>query len=584
MKLTSDQITSLKDLLEIDQSTTKRRISCPIHDDSTASSDIDFASQDFHCWGCKERLSLYELVIKMGQNGFDVDDIIEIEDEDQLSEETIEIKSEYVSYEDLLKLLSQVKNNRVKGFISFNKPFDPNFFNDRLKNFILSRCIEQQTYLDNLYKIEIEKDIKSVFYGYIKFYTDENNFVARLFIKELEFLGRPKYRNSDKFEKKLFGLDKCNQDEDRLLVEGLFDFLTLKQIGFTNVICTFGSEVKEEILFSLRNIEGTNFLMFDGDLAGLKASTKIQGFAAKYNIPIINLEFPAKKLKIKDSNEALMKQKSKELKEWILSQLETFSSNDVPFVRALLSGNTPPMKVYTSGLPTLDGFLSGGFSEGVHAIAAMPGAGKTAFCCYLTNHFFFNLGAKVLYATYEISRRQIWARLISAYSQHTWVDIEKDPNIVTGNDKELAEKMATSVRVLANKDINSVIKAMDNFDIMILDYLQVMPKPEGMEDRSAINYIMTKLAEFTATTGKIVLLVNSIPRNVYGKETLAMKESGNIDFAIATAIILSKINENSIKLSLVKSRRGVFPKSLTLRCDLSHGHFIDDGDSMMVDE
>ena len=93
----------------------------------------------------------------------------------------------------------------------------------------------------------------------------------------------PKYINSK--ESKIFhkgqifyGLNESarylRQDSFALLVEGYTDFLALWQSGFKNTTATLGTALTESHAKLLKRYVGTVILVFDGDLAGLRASER----------------------------------------------------------------------------------------------------------------------------------------------------------------------------------------------------------------------------------------------------------------------------------------------------------------------
>lgn len=91
----------------------------------------------------------------------------------------------------------------------------------------------------------------------------------------------PKYLNSqDSFLYRkgsfLYGLSEARQsirEQDVvILVEGYFDLLTMHQNGFTHAVAVLGTSLTEAQIGSLRLLTRNFVLVFDGDLAGKKAS------------------------------------------------------------------------------------------------------------------------------------------------------------------------------------------------------------------------------------------------------------------------------------------------------------------------
>lgn len=581
--MTSEQIEALREILSIEENIISTRISCPLHSDNTPSADINFATNHFHCWGCGERCTLDDLVLKMFDD--DLPDIFNNEagpNEDVIIDGLFASQATYISESEFFYSLVNLQSKKVKGFVEIRKPLDPSFFHRRLIEFIEKRKIEKETY-SLLHKVEIDQDIKSKTYGYIKFYINELVFNARLFIDELKYFGRPKYINSANIDKDFYNIENCVDGKDRILVEGIYDWLTLTQLGFENVICALGASIKEDLLFSLKQYQGTTFLLLDNDYSGVKAGNKIMTFASKYNINIISLELPnAKFQKCKDVSDCLMKNKEDDLKSWLLEQLDNFASNDIGYVENIITNPQPQIRSWKSGIESLDKILTGGFKPGLHAISATPGAGKTAFCIHLAKEFFVNQGARVLYASYEISRLQLWARLFSTYSNYNWVELEENPNLVELDKRDNVKNLAKGIRIIHNKDVNTLIKMFDIFDIVFIDYLQNMPNMfEDREKKFNVDYNLTRLNIACVEQNKTAIAINSLSKDNYGKDKLSFKDSGNIEYAVESAMILHKSDDFTIDGQIVKNRRGVFPAKFSLFAELAHCRFSDNTQSRM---
>ena len=111
----------------------------------------------------------------------------------------------------------------------------------------------------------------------------------------------PKYINSK--ESKIFhkgqifyGLNESarylRQDSFALLVEGYTDFLALWQNGFKNTTATLGTALTESHAKLLKRYVGTVILVFDGDLAGLRASERSLPLLLKEGLKVKFLSLP----------------------------------------------------------------------------------------------------------------------------------------------------------------------------------------------------------------------------------------------------------------------------------------------------
>jgi len=103
----------------------------------------------------------------------------------------------------------------------------------------------------------------------------------------------PKYINSPEsqvFSKRsaLFGIDKAKRHitdmNEVFIVEGYFDFISLYQRGFQNIVSTLGTAVTEGQLTRLRNYSDNITLMLDGDEAGVKSALRLIGLFSEMDI------------------------------------------------------------------------------------------------------------------------------------------------------------------------------------------------------------------------------------------------------------------------------------------------------------
>ena len=96
----------------------------------------------------------------------------------------------------------------------------------------------------------------------------------------------PKYLNSPETpiyhkNRSLYGItlakNKCRESKSVYIVEGYFDVLTLHQQGIQNSVATLGTAVTSQhvrVLKGLIGDNGTVFLVFDSDTAGIKAAIR----------------------------------------------------------------------------------------------------------------------------------------------------------------------------------------------------------------------------------------------------------------------------------------------------------------------
>jgi 5S rRNA maturation endonuclease (ribonuclease M5) len=84
----------------------------------------------------------------------------------------------------------------------------------------------------------------------------------------------------------LFPVDKIDNTNEVVLVEGMYDMLNLWEKGITNCLCIFGTQNFNKKKIELLDKIGIHkvILMMDGDIAGRNATTKIKGLLDYNNI------------------------------------------------------------------------------------------------------------------------------------------------------------------------------------------------------------------------------------------------------------------------------------------------------------
>lgn len=568
-KITIEAQQELADYFNVDIEDYKQKINCPFHNDETPSASIDFKHNKFSCWVCKLPgdnyfiISLAEcykkLFLREPQFESDFRD-------DNSNFNTANTHSKRTRYQQ-------------ERIATFKKQITTEYFTDCLNTFIAKRCITQETYANCVEIAELEKDKDDEHFGYITFKHDtlEGVTYSRCFIPALENLGASRHLNSEG-QKGLFGLSSLDINLDVILVEGFYDLLTLKQLGFNNVVSSFGSQLKPGDIYSLRHIKGSIFVLYDNDYAGFSGANEVLQTAKGLGMTAIKLELPSDFGK--DPNKILQDGKAELLATWLREQLDQFASNDIPFVSRAFYEEAAKMAIYPSGLTNLDALLGGGYKPGCHIITGMPGVSKTNLAVFLAINFILKSNVKVLYCSYEISKLQIWSRVASFFSQMIWSDIEVNPLAVEDNIKEDLKVFAERLRVVTDFDISSIDKASNNFDVCIVDYLQIMPSPiinlnnptrDNAKDNLSFN--ITTLAKIGMHRNKVVLAISSLPKEAYKKDQMSSKDSGTVDYAVQSYTKVEKYDDsNIVELKMFKNTRGI-PGHITTIADFGHARY-----------
>ena len=271
-----------------------------------------------------------------------------------------------------------------------------------------------------------------------------------------------------------------------------------------------------------------------------------------------------------------------------------------------------PHTFYTTGLAALDTLLEGGYSEGLHLLGGITGGGKTSLALQIAVHN-AKAGRSVIYASYEQSRLELWARIAAGltgvpyrtikrgvYDDHgqtvrtsgvlkaneAWPQLEtvsKQLKIVEGGDALSRQASAYTTEVLA-QTAQSVAAENGAPPLIIIDYLQRAPVPAELklrDPRERVGYVAGLLQVHLAREiGCPVLALSSIGRAFYNLQKMpsleeriaAFKEAGEIEYTAYTSLLLYGLAEDlqdrfnlrpgmidtykPMALDLVKNREG----------------------------
>jgi DNA primase len=92
----------------------------------------------------------------------------------------------------------------------------------------------------------------------------------------------------------LYDWEKVRHDPEVILVEGLFDYAVLRQAGFKNVTCSFGTHLNDGQFRQLLEGERTVYLTFDDDAnqSGQKAAEQLTGRLGAHRIATRRVRLP----------------------------------------------------------------------------------------------------------------------------------------------------------------------------------------------------------------------------------------------------------------------------------------------------
>jgi len=501
---------------------------CPLHDDNNPSAWLNWEVGKFGCYaGCGNH-DIRELFNEIfGESG---------------DEETVA--------EDQSTLLEAIRNS--KNLLPASQFYET--ARAHATAFLHSRGIKPATYAAVGAKPDLDPASKT--FGYIVFPFEDGHYVARKFIDGM--VGE-RYLNSAG-DKVFYGLPALDKRGDVIAVEGIYDFLALVEMGFRNVIATLSTNFKEQHAFSLRG--RTVFVLFDADYAGFKGTQKAMEHLTAVGANPIRLDIRDYSDLINDPHDAFRASTpEKSFSDWIYKHTAQYDQSDNGYIEEVFLPNKESLKCFKTNLQSFDATMGGGLKEGLHVFAGEPGAGKSALSLFLTSGM-AGCGARVLYATYEISKRQCWSRVSSVHERKEWQGIEMNPSRLSEPTRKIVREVSKRMRVVAGWSINEIERAAPNYDIIVIDYIQRMPG-RTTDVRTNVSDNSQKLSNLARDNAKVIVLVSSLSRRGYGDgmDLSALKESGDIEYVAQSVTFLQKAGDGIIIINTLKNTRGPLGKN-----------------------
>jgi 5S rRNA maturation endonuclease (ribonuclease M5) len=513
-------------------------VPCPIHLDNKASAGLNFKDKIFNCFGGCGAITFYSLAEQL-KIKFDLTDNEEWENNTQ---------------------------DWLNKLISDTTPVPPKPLKVQAQiytDWLLSKKLKPET-IEALGGQYIN-DINNQNYGHLIIEYEKGKTFRRRIID-----GEGKPHKNRKGVERAFLSKECNRYDTIILCEGFTDYATLYQIGFHNIAATLGAGISKRDIYRLYG--KTVFVLFDVDYAGHQGTETAIKYIREFKGNPIPLRIPERfrngdESKI-DINSAYVYD-SLGFTEWVNTELSNHNKYDNGYMANTFLANHKNFTYIKTAIPSLDAALNGGFATGLHAIAGMPGVGKTTLKTYLID-ICESQGSKVLSLDYELTKEQNYARLASRKSRYGWADIEKDHSILEKEVIDYLNKLSTNIRIENGWTIEQIMLAAKNFDVVFIDYVQRMPY-NGDDERAGIKYNCRQLGNLARETGKIIFIFSSIPRSMYDKTGKGIfKETGDIEFIIQSGWLLSKFSQDIIEMTCLKNTRGKEDVQLYLSSNYAH--------------
>lgn len=238
------------------------------------------------------------------------------------------------------------------------------------------------------------------------------------------------------------------------------------------------------------------------------------------------------------------------------------------------------MPGFPTGLPTLDKAM-GGLQEGLHILAAEPGAGKTALALNIARSSATRFRLPVVYASFDETPERLALKVIASragLSMSAMTAGELDPQTVATEIEEHAPALATLAFVSADARL-SVTELVDQLGgllavhsrdvgLLVIDYLQpwaaAFAASMATEYRIAVGAMALELRALAIKSHCPVLLVSAQNRAGQGSASMtSLRESSDLEYGADSILMLTRDDDAPVgtgkygrTLTLAKNRFG----------------------------
>ena len=577
----------------------------PEHDDSTPSMILNKHNKTFcKCFGCGANYDIFDII------GLDYG----LTDFSEQYKKACELYNIPYSNSDFLKE-KEAKKEPARQPEPKAKRDLTTYINERAKElnkalpYLTARGISEATAkrfnigYDACFTEHLNEETAQKVKDYYATYKTEGNNEAVIIPNDSQslnarFINPPKpYNNSQpiryaKVSNGIFNLKALDSDDVIFITEGVFDALSIEQLGYRAIALNGVNNVSlfiEHLRQLKTDISKPLIITLDKDDAGRKASEELQQQLKEIGVICYNL--PAIWGDYKDANEYLTADKEglnqrlekvlTTLNEGILKDYQQKKSTLAyidEFISIMESTETP---FISTGFNQLDNELDGGLYEGLYILGAVSSLGKTTYCLQIADQI-ARQGNDVIIFSLEMSRNELIAKSISRNTAIYCLNQRKPitqyastTRTITTREKRTASNLtqqqyinyaiadyktyAGNVYIYeANgltdiNDIRETIKEHINITrhkpVVFIDYLQIIqPAKEtryNMTDKQQIDYNVTELKRLTREFKNPIIAISSFNRTSYNApvDLQSFKESGAIEYASDVLIGLQFINQ-----------------------------------------
>lgn len=365
---------------------------------------------------------------------------------------------------------------------------------------------------------------------------------------------------------------------DLFVTEGVFDALSIIQLGYKAVALNSGSNINTFIkLLSECKIKPSKiYIAMDNDEAGKGFTKTLSEALQELNLTFDIVELPEG---YKDVNE-LLQHDAEALRRVLYAVTHSEVKTDIS--KHKIGSLLPEFMTYiqdennnrfiSTGFKQFDTAIGGGLYPKVYVIGAIPSLGKTTFVLQIADNI-AAAGNDVLIFSLEMAKEDLIARSIS---KHTAVIAESKQNMrlaktelgitsvqryktYSTEDKQVIQDAYNAYAAYAadhisiyegrctaqaiKERVEQYINIEGRKPLVIVDYLQIVePRAELKRGtvREQIDDIMSEFAAIRSLYKIPVLVISSFNRGSYNKEadSTAFKESGGIEYNADVVITL----------------------------------------------